>query len=272
MFRTAVAATAWWRSVCILMVLLGSGGLRAEALGVCIADTEYPPFRYSRVDAEGRPYTDGFHPALLDRLLAGGSWTYQVLQMPARRCLQELLRGDRVQLFIGGYSDSRARDFLLSAPLDRIHFHYFYSRSRFPDGLELPGRAALAGYRLCGIKGHNFEMFGLHASELPTDLADSFAGAFNMLRLQRCDLLPYNIEVIRGYRLVGEDFLADPDIRHQPLADQPAGHHAVMISRRYPQAAALRAHIDASLAALRASGDYAGLCRRYGLDCARSGE
>lgn len=271
MFRSAVSVPGMCRLLLILMLGLPAGRARAGTLGVCIADTDYPPFRYSRPDAEGRPYTEGFHPALLDRLLAGGGWTYRVVQLPARRCLQELERGERVQIFIGGYSDRRARDFLLSAPLDRIHFHYFYSRSRFPDGLDLPGRRALAGYRLCGIKGHNFEMFGLHPSELPTELADSFAGAFNMLRLQRCDLLPYNIEVIRGYRLVGEDFLADPDIRHQSLPDQPAGHHAVMISRRYPQAAALRAHIDANLAALQASGEYAGLCRRYGLACAAPG-
>ena len=255
------ALSAWLLS----LLLLTGGVVSAEPrlVRACDNDQDYPPFRWRGTDADGRHEIKGFGQALLRQILTKHGWRLEIDLLPLRRCLQEVAHGRRYQLVINSsHNAERARTYLMTEPFEYVHFHSFYLQRRFPERSPVQSKQDLQNLRVCGLAGHNFSMFGLSAEQLHTE-AESFPAVFQLLRNERCDVLPYNVETIRGFRLLGQDFLATGEFAHSLIPDVPPSPLLMLIAKPYRYGHALREIINTELAAMRASGELEQLRQQY---------
>lgn len=226
-------------------------------LAVCGMDEQYPPIQWLDKNANGDEVLRGLAPALLQRILVPAGWTYRYERLPAQRCLRAVQEGTEFQLLAAGSRNAeRDRDFLVSDSYWLVHFHSFYSARRYFEKPPARRRADLNKLKLCGLLGHNFSAFGVPIERIDMG-ATTYAAVMGKLERGRCDVFPYNAEVVLGYRLLGQDLLRGGKIAHSPLIDMPPWPLHMLISRHYPKGPALLALINQELARLRASGEMA---------------
>lgn len=240
----------------LLLVLVYPSLHAAEHLvRVCDSDLDYPPFGWIGSSAQGKPEPKGFTRQLLQIILDKHDWRYELILSPIARCLRDVKEGSHVQLILNASSNAeRERQFWISDPFWYAHFHAFYSRQQFPSGLPVKTKKDLQQFKVCGISGQNFSMFEVPAEKMDMG-ANTYAAAFQKLKLGRCDVFPYNIEVISGYKVLGQDFLADPDINHVLIEDIQPWAFRMLISRQYSEGPELLNIINSELASMRNNGE-----------------
>ena len=252
----------------VALQLLTVGAVSAEPrlVRACDNDQDYPPFRWRETGADGQLEIKGLGQALLRHILTKHGWRLEIDLLPLRRCLQEVAQGRHYQLLINSSPNpERVRTYLLTEPFAYVHFHSFYLQRRFPERSPVQSKQDLQQLRVCGLAGHNFSMFGLSAEQLHTE-AESFPAVFQLLRNERCDVLPYNVETIKGFRLLGQDLLANGEFAHSPIPDVPRSPLLMLIAKPYRYGDALREMINTELAAMRASGELEQFQQQYQLD------
>ncbi len=240
----------------VLALNLASSALAGQRLiRACDNNEDYPPFRWREKAADGRVQIKGLGHSVLRQILAKHGWRLEIELLPLRRCLQEVASGERYQIVISSsQSVERERLYLLSAPYDYVHFHSIYLERRFPSGSPVKTKKDLRRHRICTLAGHNFSMFELAPEQISAEV-ESFAAAFAMLRHERCDVLPYNIETIKGFRLIGEDFLGSGEFGHALIQDMAPAPILMLIAKPYRYSTALQNLINSELAAMKASGE-----------------
>lgn len=232
---------------------LASAKAKAPILHVCENTNSYPPFRWFSTEADGQRYLHGYTYALFDRLLAGTPYRYDIKLLPLTRCLREVQNGQHFQLMLNGsFSESRAHIYRLSTPLRESHFHAFYALKKFPEHPPLRRVIDLPRFRLCGIQGANFSMFRVPESRFDMG-ADSLDVALEKLRRDRCDILPYNWEVVEGNASLQPELLRG--IGHVAFEDMPVGAFTIIVSRQADQGETIQKLLNEKLEQMRASGD-----------------
>lgn len=221
-------------------------------LHVCENTNTYPPFRWFSSDAHGQRYLHGYTYALFDQLLAGSGYRYDIRLLPLTRCLREVQNGLHYQLMLNGsYSDSRAEIYRLSSATREVHFHAFYALKKYPEQPPLQRVNDLIRFRLCGVQGANFSMFKVKENRFDMG-ADSLDAVMEKLRRDRCDILPYNWEVVESHAGQQPELLKG--IGHVVLEDMPVGQFTIIISRQAGQGEKIQQLINARLAVMRDSG------------------
>lgn len=248
-------------ALCLAVSALGGSVARAQAqapsngpvVGVCDGAPEWPPFTYFR-RVDGRPSTEltGFSVDVVSAIFERAKRPFRVELLPWRRCLTEVAQGSTYQVALEASSNpEREATYWLSRPFYRTTGHYFYSRQRFPSGPEIAKAADLNRYRICGLLGFNYAMFGLDNQRVEQANGDH-AALIRRLQSGRCDLFVEQIEVMVGYRILGQDLLADPDLGHQAVPGLPSTPFHMLVSRKIPQAQELLHLINTGLADLEA--------------------
>ncbi|MFO1250880.1 MAG: transporter substrate-binding domain-containing protein [Inhella sp.] len=255
--------------VFLSLIALGSGGALANpALGtvaVCDDVAEWPPFTYRERDARGQAQAKvvGYSVEVLRRILAPQRITLKVELLPWVRCLREVESGQQFQMALNAsFSPEREARFLLSQPYYETTHTYFYSRKVYPRGLQLRDVADLTRYHICGVHGYNYSAYGLSDEQVDRGALD-FSRVIAKLHAGRCEIGIEKLEAVAGFKRLGRDLLADPDLGHAPIPGLARGEFHMLISRQHPQGEALRALIDRGLKALRESGELRELRQRY---------
>lgn len=243
------------RYLLFMLLLIATAQAKERTVKVCDSDLDYPPFSWTEKNALGKPELRGFSVELLKRILYRHGWRFELDWLPFNRCLRAVREGQSHQLVLTASSNAeRERQYFVSDPFWQAHFHAFYSRNRFPDAAPVKTKVELRQFKICGMAGQNFSMFEVPAAQLDMG-ADNYPSVFQKLKLGRCDIFPYNIEVIEGYRVLGQDYLADPDLAHVLLDDVPAWPFRMLISRNWSQGLDLTNLINAELARMWKSGE-----------------
>lgn len=232
---------------------------------VCDDVQEWPPFSYFQRDAslQRTDQVNGYAIDVLNTILGRNGLHLSVQMVAWNRCLTELKEGRTYVLTPNvSYSHKRDTDYLLTRSYYSLHSFIFYSKRRYPDGLPVHSVADLKRYRLCGLLGYNYETYGLKpadmdvsANDFPTLVAKLYAG--------RCDLFIEKYEIIAGFTALGRDLIGDQALGRAPLPDVPPTPFYMMISRRYPKAAALRELLNDELTSMERSGELQRLWQPY---------
>lgn len=257
MFCVLTAKGIHLRILLLLLVPLAlHQGFAAEyLLRACTVDLPYPPFTWSVIRPDNSTEVKGLSVVLLHRLLDKRKISIQISLLPGARCLREVKDGVHFDMVMNASRNAeRERDFWISDSYAAVHFHAFYSKTHFPSGPPVTQRSDLQKFRLCGIYGHNFSAFGVPAEKFDMG-ATSYAAVLKKLQRGRCDIFPYNIEVIDNYRLIGADLLSDPDLAHASINDMEPWPLYWLISRHYSGAEELLSWLNADLAEIRSSGE-----------------
>lgn len=248
-----------------LMAAAAAAEAPLSRISVCDDGSEWPPYTYYERDAQGQATRrlTGFAVDVLQAIAQRDGVQVQFELLPWARCQMEVDRGVDYQMALNAsHSQERERRYWLSQPYYATTHHVFYSRRQHPQGLAIHGVADLAAYRVCGVRGYNYEAYRIPPEQLDYGARD-FATVVVKLHAARCDIGLEKLEVVAGYRITGKDLLADPELGHAAIPGMPRGEFHMIVSRQHPQGEALRNWIDAGLKRLRDSGELQALSKRY---------
>jgi len=261
--RSSVRDVLRLAGAALAALALAPGVAAAAAAETLTACADPPPWNFM-VDrrAGGVERAEGsFSLDMLEAALARIDRHARFVAMPWARCLQQVEAG-RVDFALGAYySDERARRFAFSVPYSKTTPQVFHLRRR---ALRIERMADLHRYHGCGLRGGAYGHYGLAPGELDLGV-NSHDKLIAKLKDGRCDYVVEELEFIAGYKRIGRDYLADPELAHNGLPDvvAPAAH---LLAGRGTRGAALLPQIDQALQALIRGGDAALLWRRHSGD------
>ncbi|MGL6040514.1 MAG: substrate-binding periplasmic protein, partial [Deefgea sp.] len=149
------------------------------------------------------------------------------------------------------------KPFLISEPFAQMHSVFYTTKNRFPKNFTIKDLEELKSYAVCGMLGDEYDSYGIQTQFVDTG-AKTLAALINKTELGRCDLFIEKREVMAA-RAANDPELKKSILRfvERPLPEEePLGLHFA-ISRRTPNAAALLAQINRSIAELKKTGQIA---------------
>lgn len=259
--RRAVAALA--------LALLASPALRAGTLNgatvhICDDAAEWPPYTfYKRSDGQATKELTGLSVDVVTVIFQKAGIDARIELLPWARCQKEVMDGTEYQLALNAsYNETRAKAYYLSRPYYRTTNYYFYSKKVHPSGLRIDHLSDLHNYKVCGVFGYNYETYGLPPGSIDQGAYD-FAALVAKTHAGRCDLFLEKYEVMAGFTAIGQPFLADMSLGHEPVPGMAPTEFYMMISRRATHAEELLKIINDGLGELEASGQMGRLAKKY---------
>lgn len=236
-----------------------------ELVRVCDDVNEWPPFSYyERVQGRPTARLQGFSVELLQTIFERHHIAHTIELLPWKRCLQEVREGTRFQMLMSAtLNDERRRDYRLSIPYYTTLAHYFYLRSRYPQGPDLHTATDLARFKLGGIRGYAYPRVPAELRERMQRTAN-YPALFSMLRLGRVELLVEGLEPMLGLARTGvHDVRQDPDLGWAPLPGAKPEPFHMLFTAMQPAGAELQALVNAELQRMQASGELERRLARY---------
>ena len=134
----------------------------------------------------------GFTFDLLIEIFGILNLDHSIDMIPWKRCLREVGSFGEKQNYEmisnASYNQERAQKYHYSDPIYATRPGVFYSKKYFPKSPPFQKASELNNYRLCGIKGYNFEMFHELGIKRKIDLsAYRNVHIFKKVTLGKCD-------------------------------------------------------------------------------------
>lgn len=260
--RPPLKMCAMLRFMLLISSLLLASQCHAAALRACISEVDLPPFAFRSGNT-----TKGFSIDVLQQLLRDTQHQLAVLdRLPWRRCISQLQQGNyhlALNARAGQFDDA---ELLASKPLYPLHYMYFYSRQRFPQGLRLRSLAELPHYRLCSLTGQGYEAFGIEAQQVDSGTS-SYTALIGKLHNRRCELFIEAREVIAGHLLLDPQLasqLQDPKLDEAPLpGDNTETALLLLISPQAQRSIGLHGRLNQGIETLQNNGTLARLMMKY---------
>lgn len=255
---------------CIIIALAGWGVAHAEEwhgtrVYICDDGAEWPPYTYyERVDGKATDTIVGFSVDVIDRIFENKGIPYQLDLLPWKRCMAEVAEGKRYNMFLsGGCNPERKRTYHISETYYQMHPSYLYATRQYPDGLAIHGREDLKKFRVCGILGYNYIVFGLAENEIDTG-SRNYESLVKKLLTDRCDLSIDRLEILLGFKAIGNDFINQPDLAYRAIPNEPAEPFHMMFTKN-ESGHHLKLIVDEGIRKLQASGELEALMEKYDL-------
>jgi polar amino acid transport system substrate-binding protein len=235
-----------------------------EKIAICEDGAEWPPYtHYQRVNGQATKEVVGFSVDVVNEIFKKHGIESKVDLIPWARCQAELLDGTTYQMALNAsFNAKRDHDYLLVKPHYSIRSDYFYSKKNHPNALTINSVKDLQNYNVCGMLGYNYDEYGVKAVKLDQHSTD-FSSMISKLYAGRCDLFIEKYEIMAGFKVTGQDFLADPNLGAAAIPGFPTSNFHMMISRKYPKAAALKEILEAGITEMEASGRLQELSKKY---------
>lgn len=239
----------------------------AEIMRICDDEAGWPPYVYNPI-VDGKPdksQITGATIELLDAIFREINQDYTLELLPWKRCLNEVegypTKGKFEAFSNGSYSEERARLYHTSLPIYSLDRGVFYSTEKFPNGIDVSSLEKIKNYRVCGVHGYTYELWGLGEGEI--DLSPkSSAAALKMVSLGRCDVFPSNITPIYGQSFIGEPIVPS-DINVYMIDYIPARNFHIFISRGSERGETILKTINNAISLLKENGVYDEIFDRY---------
>ncbi|MBV8658749.1 MAG: transporter substrate-binding domain-containing protein [Burkholderiales bacterium] len=225
-----------------------------------------PPFTFNaRVDGHKTEQVVGASVDLLKQIGRANGWEISVQLLPWARCLA-MVQENHAQIALDASRvDAENNRLTMSKPYFSLHSVYFTSRRAQPQGVKLNALSDLKHYRLCGLGGHRFELFGIDTRTV--DLGTmNYEALIAKLHLGRCDLFIENREVIGGMYLINpklRTLLVDGTLVSKPLPGSPNRDIAMAVSPLATDTPALLAALNAGIARAESNHDFDQFLGRY---------
>jgi polar amino acid transport system substrate-binding protein len=249
----------------IMTPLAPAGTWHGPTVYICDDGAEWPPYSYYQRQ-DGRP-TDtiiGFSVDVIDHIFKQAGVPYRLTLLPWKRCMREVAKGQRYQMFLsGGRNPERDRTYYVSEAYYQMHPSYLFSTAHHPDGLIITGRDDLKQFKVCGIQGYNYVVFGLADNEIDTGTHD-YEALIKKILNGRCELSIDRLEILLGFKAIGKDFISHPDLAYRTIPGEPAEPFHMMFTRN-TVGRDLKRIVDAGLQKLRQSGELDVILKKYDL-------
>lgn len=237
-------------------------------VSVCSSDAEWPPYTYYQ--RSGGVITTklvGYSVDYLQRVLVRQGLHFHVEMVPWVRCMERVGSGEYDMLLNAGINPEREKKYLVTHPYYTLTMVYFYAQARPKPRVD--SWRDLTRMRLCGVHGHNYDSFNLQPEQIDTG-ANDIGQALNKLKAGRCDVVPERLEVVLGYRAIGQIDLARMNIGYAPIPGLKSVPFSMMVSRRVPYARQLLQVLNDGIDNLNAHEGGCDLAARYQIPVAHA--
>jgi len=235
-------------------------------LSVCDDISEYPPYTYfDRVNGKPTEKVVGFTVDLLKTIFKNDTLVFELV--PWNRCMQLAKSGDHYQIVLGAEkTPEREIDFYFTEPFLFLQSDYYYSRNKFPNGMNIKTLADLQRYQVCGLFGYNYQRYGLSGSKILTTY--KFQQLIPLIMHDNCDLFIEQRQVVEGHRKIDEQLrklIDDPNLTHQRIpgiADIP---YYLIVPRLAPNAQEIIDRLNSGLHEATKNGAKSDLMKKYNI-------
>jgi polar amino acid transport system substrate-binding protein len=227
------------------------------ATAILLATGEWSPYTSQAMEGNGA-FTE-----IVSTVFQEMGRTPHYLFLPWKRAESETLDGRVFAAFPYMITDARRQDFNFTDPICATTGKFFYIPARHPAGIAYQKLEDLRGYRIGAVLGHWYED-PLREAGLDIGLVVSDEQSFSQLHAGHVDLVP--VDELVGWHIV--DRLFPGEAQHfatlaKPLNDGSPLH--LMVSRTYPDGAALTRQFNLALKTIRDNGTYARIMDHHGL-------
>ena len=243
-----------------LVTFLATPAAQAATVSVC-ADPDPPPWTYWVRDDQNK-HGEAFVGFSVDTIRTAfsrlGTEVKFIGTLPWARCLKMVAAGE-IDFAMDAYFDKeRAKTFAYSTHYNTLTPQIFYLS---PKQLSITSIGDLKRYKGCGLLGASYAHYGLKNEDMDLGV-NTYDLMIKKLKAGRCDYFPEELEVIAGFKGLGRDYLADPELRHLPVSDakSPAKH---LITARGSKSEKLLPELNKALDGMIKSGEAAQIWKKH---------
>lgn len=230
--------------------------LRGEHLEFCGDAAGWPPYTF-----ELNKDVKGYDLDVLEAILIPAGINFEVVMLPWARCLELTLIGDYQVALSSSLNAERKRRYVYTKPYYTVDLVYIYDSNRFQNGLEITQASDLTNYTLCGLRGYNYDNFGVKTKRVNRG-AITTNQLVHMTLTGRCDLFIDRYQTLTSFTLLGEDHLRDGLTAKAIPGVKPETFH-MLISKAYPKALELAELLNTRIEQLRAEGSLDAMLDHY---------
>ncbi len=251
----------------ILLVCLSlSNTALSRELKICDDQAEWPPYTYyvREGGVANKSQLTGATTDLIGSIFEGSGINYSIKLLPWKRCLAEVSGGKTYEVFADASSnEERLNMYHRSRPTYKTTEGLFFSKKRFPNGLNLSSAADINDYKLCGLMGYNYANFFKLGVKKDVDLGVNHASkALQKLEKGRCEVFLSTIEPIFGAVAINQ-FSLSSEIDHITLPGAKGTSFYFWISKNSPRAAVLLETINTAIDKLYSNGEAEKIFKKY---------
>lgn len=239
--------------------------LRGTTISICDDHAEWPPYSYYERGLSGEKTQKivGYSVDVVNEIFRKEGIQHTVQMMPWLRCLKNMDRNDNFQMtFSASYNKERSEKYLMSAPYYSTSNYYFYSKKNNPNGLDIKKVEDLKNYRVCGIRGFNYDTYGFPSGTIDQG-ANNYSALISKLHVNRCSLFPEKFEVMVGFKKIGKNYLSDKNLGWAIVPGLQPTYFHMLISKKSPRNKALKRIIDEGIVNLRKTGKLNLILQKY---------
>ena len=250
----------------LLVCLSLSDTALARELKICDDQAEWPPYIYYPREGglANKSQLTGATKDLIDRIFEGSGINFSIKLLPWKRCLAEVSGGETYEVFADASSnEERLNMYHRSLPTYKTTEGLFFSKKRFPNGLNLSSATDINQYKLCGLMGYNYANFFELGVKKEVDLGVNHASkALQKLEKGRCDVFLSTIEPILGAVAINQFSLAT-EIDHISLPGAKGTSFYFWVSKNSLRADELLGVINNAIDKLYSNGEADTIFKKY---------
>ncbi|MBO9488857.1 transporter substrate-binding domain-containing protein [Endozoicomonas sp. G2_1] len=235
-----------------------------QSIQICDDGAEFAPLTYYKRDGGDKTKElIGSTVELIDLIFRKHNIRYQITLLPWKRCLHEVKYGKNFQLILNAvHTKERAENYLLTQPHFDSKKHYFYSKSKYPQGITINTNRDFEQYSLGGVRGYAQTVFGVEDGQVEF-YTHSYGNLIEMMYLNRFDVFLAGEELYFWLRLTRPDLAVNNKLGYGAINYLPDTDYHMLISKGYSKAEELKELIDRELDLMRESGQLQGLKEKY---------
>ncbi len=231
--------------------VLASGIPADTVINLCSDEGGWPPYNYYNKAKR----IQGYDIDILKKVFKPNGVNYSMKLLPWKRCLHWGKHGKKYQIVTsGGSNEERRKTYLYSRDYYQITPSYFYSKTRFPDGLDIKRNIDFKKWKVCGILGYNYANYNLPVEDIDVTARET-KQVVEKLERERCDVFLAQYEIFVGFSYLGENYIEDYDLAYAPIPEGTTDKFYFMISRHFKYANELKALIDKEIDKLESEGE-----------------
>ncbi|GGY49156.1 hypothetical protein GCM10011297_22480 [Bacterioplanes sanyensis] len=244
------------RLIALAVTAIVSLPLQAQTLTFCGDSAGWPPYTY-----EENGVVKGYDVDVLKAILEPQGITVDVQMLPWKRCLQDTDNGKIHAALSASANDERRKKYRLTEYYYTVQPSYIYVKERFPGGVQLTASEALKQHKICGLRGYNYDGFGLSSEKVDRD-TNNFKQLFQKTKAGRCDLILARYEILVGFALMGENYLTD-EWGYNAIPGIEGDKFYMLVSRNIPDSEAVEKKLSDGIKQLRSEGKLEALLKPY---------
>jgi len=246
---------------------LNAQNIQDITINIADDDAQWPPYTYYHNNNPDK--LTGFAIDVIHLILDKNNINFKIELLPWQSALLSVKEANPFHMLLNvPYYKEREKDYFITQEFYSMNYAFFYSKTKFPNGLKHQSLLKIKEtYKICGLMGYSYEDIGLTPEEIDSDSIHSYDKLIKILHHdnKRCDVFAEGYEIFAGFKVVGEDYFENENLKYFIIPDIPKQPFHMMISKNFKYGKELQKLINEGLTQLKKSGKINELMEKYNL-------